>query len=107
MALITTFVPSVAGTAPTYGAAAAADTVTPGQGYWLVIKNGSGSPMTCTLTTPGNNVFGDAVADKVYTIAAGGESWIPVIKEYADPTTGTVALTWSSTTTVTRALVKF
>lgn len=103
VALITTFSPAVAGTPPTYGAAAAGDTVRPGT--TLVVKNGSASSITATLVTPGNLRTGDAYPDKQYTVAAGAEAWIPVLSDYADPTDGLARVNWSATTSVTRAAV--
>lgn len=95
------------GTAPTYAAAAAADTAKTGSGLTLIVKNASGAPITVTLVTPGNLGTGDAIPDKVYTVAATtGERWIPLLDLYADPTTGTAAVNYSATTSVTRAVVR-
>lgn len=108
MALITTFTPTVAGTAPTFSAAASGDTAKCGTGYWLVAKNTNVASRTVTIAVPGNLATGDAYPDKVYTLAADtGEQWIPLLREYADPTDGEAHLTWSATTGVTRAVVKF
>lgn len=107
MALIATQVPSVTGTAITMGAAASGDTAQVGDGMWLLVRNGDASSKTATLATPGNDVFGSAFADKVYTIAAGDIVPIRLLKEYRDPSTGTVAITWSATTSVTRAVLRF
>lgn len=55
---------------------------------------------------PGNLATGDAYPDKVYTVPAGAERWIPLLREYADPTDRKAHLTWSATTSITRAVVK-
>lgn len=108
MALITTATPSVAGTAPTFAAAASGDTARCGSGYWLVAKNTNIASRTVTITVPGNLPTGDAYPDKVYTLAADtGEVWVPLLREYADPADGEAHLAWSATAGVTRAVVKF
>jgi hypothetical protein len=107
MALINTHVVSLAGTAPTFATAVAGDTARVGTGLTLIVKNASGSPITVTMVTPGNLDTGDAKPDKVYTVAAtNGEQWIPLLESYADPVTGNAAITYSATTSVTRAVVK-
>ncbi|MEV0646098.1 hypothetical protein AB0I28_12610 [Phytomonospora sp. NPDC050363] len=107
MALIAAQIPSIAGTAVTMGAAASGDTCPVGAGLWLLVRNGDASPKTVTLTTPGNDVFGTAVPDKEYTIAAGAIALIPLLIQYLDSETNSVALTWSATTSVTRAVLRF
>jgi hypothetical protein len=109
MALISTFTPTTVGTAPTFAAAAAGDTARPGKHALLVVKNTNAATRDITLKYPGTLPSGDAIPDKVYTIAATtGELWIPLLPEYADPaTSGQVVITWSATTNVTRAVINF
>lgn len=107
MALIPTQTIKLDGTAPTPAAAAAGDTARVGPGLTLYVKNASGSPITVTLATPGNLSTGDAIPDKVYTVAATtGERWIPLLEAYADPVTGNAAITYSATPSVTRMVIK-
>jgi hypothetical protein len=108
MALIPTQALVVAGTAPTYAAAASGDTARVGLHMYLIVKNASGSPVTVTLAVPGNLPTGDAYPDKAYTVAATtGERWIPLLKEYGDVSiSGQVAITYSGTTSVTRAVIQ-
>ena len=107
MALITSYSPTVAGTAPTFSGAAAGDTAECGEGMVLIVKN-TGASMTTTVATPGNLPTGDVYPDKVYTVAATtGEQWIPLLNDYRDPATGFAALTYSTTTSVTRAVIRF
>lgn len=107
MSEITAFRASIAGGKPTFAAAAANDTARCGDGYYLIVRNGAGSSMTVTITVPGNLPTGDAYPDKVYTVAATtGEEWIPLLPVYTDPTDRLAHIAYSSTTTVTRALVK-
>lgn len=106
MALIASFSPSIAGTAPAFNNAAANDTAEVGVGLWLIVKNGSGAEVDVTLATPGFLTTGDAYPDKVYPVAASGEKWIPLLADYRDPTDGYAHITWESTTSVTRAVVR-
>lgn len=107
MALIATQSIVIAGTAPTFAAAASGDTARVGRGLFLIVKNTAGSSMTVTIAYPGNLVTGVAIPDPVYTVGATtGEQWIPLLEQYADPTTGQAAITYSTTTSVTRAVVQ-
>jgi hypothetical protein len=106
MSQITTKIVTVTGGAVTMGAAASGDTAQCGDGFMLLVKNGDGSSHTVTIAVPGNLATGDAYPDKVYTIPA-GEMWpIPLSAIYADPTDGLAHLTWSATTSMTRAVIK-
>lgn len=96
-----------AGTKPTYAQAAAGDTAKCGSGYFLIVKNGSGSPINVGVTVPGNNSYGEANPDPSWSVpATTGEVWIPLIDAYRDPADGLAHITYSATTTVTRAVVK-
>jgi hypothetical protein len=95
------------GTAPTFAAAATGDTYEVGTAHKLIVRNGAGSSMTVTVAVPGTQVSGAANDSVVYTIpATTGEKWIPLYDYLADPTDGRAHVTYSSTTTVTRASVK-
>jgi hypothetical protein len=76
-------------------------------GAALIVKNASGASITVTIVTQGNLPSGDVYPDKAYTVAAGGESWIPVdLPDYKQPSApGTAAVTFSSVTSVTAAAV--
>jgi hypothetical protein len=107
MSEITPFRASMAGGKPAFAAASAGDTARCGDGYYLIVRNGAGSSMTVTIATPGTLATGDAYPDKVYTVAAtSGEEWIPLKSLYRDPSDKLAHITYSSTTTVTRAVVK-
>ncbi|MEV0214294.1 hypothetical protein [Micromonospora sp. NPDC050695] len=86
------------------GAAAANDTAQCGR-YSLLVLNGSGAPITVTIAVPGNTSYGVAAPDKVFTIPAGQLWEIPLLEVYRDPSDRLAHITWSSTTTVTRAVV--
>lgn len=108
MATLDTQVIGQAGAAITFGNAAASggDKCVPGDGVKLLVKNGSGSSITVTLTTPGA-VDGDlAIADRTLAVAAGVTSGIPITDRYRDPATGLASIGYSSATTVTVAVIR-
>lgn len=100
--MITQTVPVLAGTPPVFAAPSASDTVQIGS--LLIVKNASGASITVTLATPGNLGTGDAYPDKAYTVAAAGEAWIPVLKDYRQAT-GVANVTFSATASVTAASI--
>lgn len=102
MALVAELQPTKTGTLMAFGNAAAADTCKVGDGRTLYVWNTDGSDHTVTLATPGSDVFGNAMADVVVTVAAGTIQGIKLIDAYRDTSTGTVALTWSATTGMKR-----
>lgn len=106
MALIPTHSVTIAGTEPTFNSAASGDTARVGDGLVLIVDNGSGASITVTITVAGNLPTGDAYPDREYTVAAGEQAWIPLLEQYADPTSGEAQIAYSSTTTVTRAVVR-
>lgn len=106
MAQITTFPVGVAGGKPTFRAAAAADTAAVGGDFVLIVKNGDASPHTVTIAYPGNLASGDPITDKVYTVAAAGEEWVPLLSVYADPADALAHISYDATTSVTVAVIK-
>jgi hypothetical protein len=106
MSLIATKIVNVLASAVALGAAASGDTAQCGDGYMLLVKNGDSSSHDVTIAVPGNLATGVAYPDKTYTVPA-GEMWpIPLLAIYADPTDGLAHLTWSATTSMTRAVIK-
>lgn len=107
MATLTTQVIGQAGTTITFAnATGSGDQSATGDGVMLLVKNGAGSSITVTLTTPGV-VDGDlAIADRTFTVAAGATGGIPVTDRYRDPATGLATITYSSATTVTVAVIR-
>lgn len=108
MALIPTQVLDVGtGTAPSFAAAAAGDTAECDPANTLIVRNGGAGAVTVTIATPGVLGTGDPYPDKAYSVAAGGERWIPLINDFRDPANnGQAVLTYSGTTSVTRAVVR-
>jgi hypothetical protein len=93
------------GLAPAFSAAAGGgDTCTPGDKTFLVVKNGGGSPITVTLAAfPDTAPWGAAIPDPTVSVPAAGERWIgPLVgSSYANPSTGTVGISYSGVTSVT------
>lgn len=111
MAALTTQSLVNAGTAPTFGAAAASDTAEVGNGVntFVVYKNASGGSLTVTVTVPGTTSYGQPSPDPAIAVADGAEAWIPLRKEYADAGTagvGRCTITTSTQTSVTVAVVR-
>ena len=94
--------PSLAGTAPTFTAPAATETVE--TGALLIVKNGSASSINVTFDTPGTLPTGDAYPDKVYAVPAGQERWIPVLPDYRQAS-GLANVAFSATASVTVAAI--
>lgn len=95
---------TVSGTPPTFATPALEDTAP--LGSLLIVRNDSAGSVTVTLTTHSQLPTGDDFPDKVYTVAAGGESWIPVsLSTYRPSDGGDPPVTFSAVTSVTAACV--
>ncbi|MFJ6616677.1 hypothetical protein ACIQOW_03710 [Kitasatospora sp. NPDC091335] len=99
---------SLTGLTPTYSPAAASTTVPCGDRLFLHVKNTAGSSMTVTLTSTAK-VAGQPAADVVVTVpATTGDKMIgPILAGLlAGGTDGSCAVTYSSTASVTVALLR-
>lgn len=113
MAALTTQSIVYAGTAPTFGAAAASDTADVGTGLntFAVYKNTSANVTTLTVTLPVTGTpYTEAVAATVtYSLADGSvtptEQWIPLHQDYAG-SDGRATITTSQQTGITVAVVR-
>lgn len=106
MATVTTQSITNAGAATTYSAASpGGDRFLPADGTFLHVKNGSGSPITVTLVTPGT-VDGLAITDRAVSVPATSERFIAVPDSLYRSSDGLADITWSATTTVTFAVVR-
>ena len=108
MALLSTQVPGVNGTAPTFSAANASDTFVAGPNVLLYVKNTNAATRTITLTTPAT-AGGVAIADPQGTIAATtGELVFGGFQGqlYNDPSTGVTTITPSATAGVSYAVIQ-
>lgn len=106
--VLATAIPAAGGAATLNAASGGGDLVECGDGFFMVVYNGSTTTVV-TIVTPGKNAYGDAVSDYVSaTIPANSGTYsaqagfvIPLPKErFADPTTGLAAVSWSATTNV-------
>jgi len=85
MAALTTQLLVSAGTAPTFVAAAASDTVEVGNGKdtFVVYKNTDANIKTATIVVLGNTAYGEPNPDPAIPIPiTTGEKWIPIRKEF-------------------------
>lgn len=103
MALLVTQLIALPSTLPTFQAAAGGgDTVQAGNDTFLVVKNGSGAPITVTLVVPGNDEFGTAKPDVAISVVNATERYIPLrALGLQDLTTGLVSVTYSGVTSLT------
>ena len=94
---------TVDGVAPVINVAASGDKISgAGDRVFVNVANGGGSPMTLTITPPGNTGYNVANPAKVITITNGTQKDIPVLAAYGDPADSSlVTLVWSATTSVT------
>ena len=105
MALMTAQPVSAAGTTPTYATPGASDTITFDTGLILYVKNG-GTVSTVTVVVPGNqSPSGVATTDCIQTFTSSERAFF-ISPSFVDPATGLVTVTYSSTATVTVALLK-
>lgn len=89
------------------GPAASGDTAKTGNHRVLLVRNGGGGSVTCTIAVPGLTATGEANPDNAVPIPAGAIVPIPLLPIYADPENNRqAAITWSGTTDVTRAVLQ-
>lgn len=93
------------GLAASYSAVAGGgDTFTNDGNVMLHVKNAGASPCNVTIASPGK-YKGATVADHVVAVANGADKFI---RPYAPDITGSAAaVTWSYTTNVTVAVIRF
>lgn len=106
MATYTAEAASVTGTALTSRSAASGDKITPADNLMLIVTNGSEADVDLTVAVPGNTNYGQPNPDVVSTIAPDATEAIALLKEWADPSDGLIALTWESTGSVTYFVVR-
>lgn len=95
-----------AGLEATYHAASSGgDKVSPGEGMFIHVVNGSGADITVTLVTP-QTVDTLEVEDRDVTVTTSESRFIAVPAMYRDPSDGLASIEWSSATDVTFAALK-
>ena len=88
-----------------------ANTAPCGAGLGLLVKNGSGSPITVTIAVPAAYTFdglpiAQTLAGRQVTVGAGADAIIPLVAStYGDPVTGLATFAVSAVTTVSAACV--
>jgi hypothetical protein len=86
-------------------ASAGGDQAATGSGLLLHVKNGDSASHTVTLVTP-QTEDGLAVADRAVTVAAGADSYIPLLDLYRNPDTGLASITYDGVTSVTVGVLR-
>jgi hypothetical protein len=98
--------PNIQGAAMTYSAVSSSDTCVPGNNVYLHVKT-VGTGATVTVVVPGT-LYGETLADVDVTLSTNVDRHIgPLVAGLADPSTGLVTITYSTTTAVTAALLQF
>lgn len=94
---------SIDGITPTIRSAASGDKLLdPGDGRVLRVINGSGAPITLTITPVGTTAYNVAIPVKAISITNATAKMIPIPAVYGVATDGgKVALSWSATATIT------
>jgi hypothetical protein len=98
---------SYSGAMPSFGAAAATDTIAPDEHGYLWYKSTQGTTEVITVVVPGTN-FGLPLTDITVTIGAttGEEIIGPLVHSLADPATGLITITIPDVTGITVAAVR-
>jgi len=91
-----------AGTRPTYATAASGPhTVDCSNGRtWLSVINGSGGDITVTVTTPGTDANGNAIADAAFTVTNSTSPFFIPLNPAIYGATASIAFSGSSSVTI-------
>lgn len=82
----------------------AGDTIAPHERGFLHVVNGSASPVTVTVVTPGSTEFGVDQPDVDVVVAAGAASLVgPLSGSLVNKTDKAIRVSYSATASVTRA----
>jgi len=96
--------------ATTQAAAGGGDTVTLGSPtdttVFLEVTNGGGSPITVTLADPGTTPAGNTTTAPANSVAAGATKKFPLLPSLVNPTTNSIAISYSAVTSVTVAAIR-
>jgi hypothetical protein len=114
MAVIAIQTPSESGTTVTYAACTGGGDTAANNGKMLLhVKNGSGAPITVTVTKSSSASVIDpqygllTKADSIVSVGAGAEKFIgPFATGAFNSTSGTIAVTYSGVTTLTIAAIQ-
>jgi len=95
-----------AGLAPAYATPNATEQIVPNDRQFLHVKNASGSSMNVTITDPGTTPAGNVATNPVIAVPAAGERMIFLNMNLMNTVTGTIQVAFSSTTSVTAAVLR-
>jgi hypothetical protein len=90
---------------PTFAAPTASDTIKADSGLLLYVKNGATSS-TVTIVVPSYVLYVGTITQDLVATFSNSERAFYIPPSIADPATGLVTVTYSSTATVTAALLK-
>lgn len=95
------------GLAPAYATPLSTEQIQPNDDLFLHVKNASGSPITVTLTDPGQTPSGSAATNPTVSVpATTGDRMIYLPATLTNSSTGTIQVGFSATTSVTAALIR-
>lgn len=95
-----------AGIVPSYATPSSTEQISPTEDLILHVKNGSGSSINVTITDPGTTASGTAATNPVIAVANGAEKMIYLNQYLTNPSTGTIQVAFSATTSITAALIR-
>lgn len=95
-----------AGIAPAFATPLVSEVIVPNDDLFLYVKNASGGSINVTLTDPSTTTAGSASINPVIAVPATGERMIYLNPALMNPATGTIAVAFSSVTSVTAALLR-
>jgi archaellum component FlaF (FlaF/FlaG flagellin family) len=104
MALLTPQSITEAGVTPTLSAVNTTDTIAVDDGLVLHVLNSAGSPINVTFTDAGSTAGGSAATNVARSVTNGTFKEFKVNRNWVNPATGLITVTYSSTTTITAAL---
>lgn len=94
------------GLAPAYATPNTTENIVQNDRLILHVKNASGGAITVTITDPGLTPSGSAATNPVVSVPAAGERMIFLNPNLTNPATGLIVVTFSSTASVTAALLR-
>ena len=109
MALLTTQTIGATGTAPTFTAVNASDTITADAGskMFLEVKNANAGACTVTITDASSTAAGSAATNPTVSVpATTGDRMIFLSPLLANPATGLITVSYSVTASVTAAVFR-
>jgi hypothetical protein len=91
---------------PVYATPLSSEVIVPNDDLILHVKNASGGSMNVTLTDPSVTAAGSVSVNPVIAVPAAGERMIYLNPALMNPATGTIAVAFSATASITAALIR-